>query len=269
MSAIASARALGETNVVVATNLKMGRGRKTCGMSELAKSILVVGGNSGIGLRVVERLSAAGHSLTVAVRNRGALEAMGGLSLQHFDAEDRGASLELPDTLDAVIYLPGTISLKPFHRLTEDEFQRDMEVNFMGAVRVLQQALPALKRAASGSGAVVLFGSVAATTGMPFHASIGSAKAAVEGLARSLAAELAPAVRVNAVAPSLTDTPLASSLLSSEERAAAAAKRHPLNRVGDAGEVAELVEFLVSDASRFITGQVIGIDGGMSTVRQF
>jgi 3-oxoacyl-[acyl-carrier protein] reductase len=116
---------------------------------------------------------------------------------------------------------------------------------------------------------VVFFGCVAARRGMPFLARFGADKAAVEGLARSLAAELAPAVRVNAVAPSLTDTPLAASLLSSEERAAAAAKRHPLNRVGDAGEVAELVEFLVSDASRFITGQVIGIDGGMSTVRQF
>ena len=158
-------------------------------------------------------------------------------------------------------------SLKPFHRLTLDEMRRDMEVNHFGAIRVLQEALPALKKSRSASASVVLFSSVAATTGMAMHSSIAPAKAAVEGLGRSLAAEWAPKVRVNVIAPSLTDTPLAAPILSSDERREAAGKRHPLHRVGDASEVASMVKFLIEDSSAFITGQVFGIDGGMSSLR--
>ena len=238
-------------------------------MSESSKNILLVGGASGIGRQVVERLLKSGHSLTVTARNLASPEVQGRVELQQFDAANPEQTLELPESLDAVIYMPGTITLKPFHRLTREDFAQDMEVNFHGAVRVLQQALPSLKRTRSRSAAVVLFSSVAATTGMPFHASIGAAKAAVEGLGRSLASELAPKIRVNVVAPSLTNTPLAASLLSDEKRAEAAAKRHPLNRVGDPGEVAELVEFLVGDASSFMTGQVLGVDGGISSLKQF
>lgn len=233
------------------------------------KNVLVIGGNSGIGKATASRLLAAGAHLTVAARNCADIPAHANQTLQAFDATDPTTLLQLPDQLDAAIYFPGTITLKPFHRLAVEDFSRDLEVNFFGAVRVLQQALPALKKAASGTASVVLFSTVAATTGMPFHASIGSAKAAVEGLARSLAAELSPGIRVNAIAPSLTDTPLASQFLSSDERREAAAKRHPLERVGEPGEIAELVTFLVGDSSRFITGQVFGVDGGLSAVRKF
>lgn len=228
-------------------------------------NVLVVGGNSGIGSATLGLLAEAGASLTVAARTGE------GLTLPHqpFEATDPDQVLELPETLDALVYLPGTIKLKPFHRLTREDLLHDMEVNYFGAVRVIQQALPALKQAGSGSASITLFSSVAASTGMPFHASIGSAKAAVEGLVRSLAAELSPMIRVNAIAPSLTDTPLASQFLSTEAARDAAAKRHPLNRIGAPDQVADLVAFLISDSSQFITGQVFGVDGGLSAIHKF
>jgi 3-oxoacyl-[acyl-carrier protein] reductase len=238
-------------------------------MSDPTRNILVVGGSSGIGKQVVDRLARGGDHVMVASRNASGLEAAAQVTTQQFDVTDRSQTLDLPERLEALIYMPGTITLKPFHRLAGEDFDRDMDVNCFGAVRVLQQALPALKRTKFDSAAVLLFSSVAATTGMPFHASIATAKSAVEGLTRSLAAEWAPRIRVNAIAPSLTDTPLAASFLSSEDRVKAAADRHPLNRVGQPPEVAELAEFLVGDGSRFVTGQVWGIDGGLSSVRKF
>jgi NAD(P)-dependent dehydrogenase (short-subunit alcohol dehydrogenase family) len=157
--------------------------------------------------------------------------------------------------------------LKPFHRLTEEDFLRDYRVNVLGAVAALQSALPALK--ASGPASVVLFSTVAVAQGMPMHASIASAKGALEGLTRSLAAEWAPLIRVNAVAPSLTDTPLAGPLLNSDLKKEVAGKRHPLQRVGSADETAALVEHLLGDQARFMTGQILRIDGGLSSVRTF
>ena len=218
--------------------------------------ILVIGGNSGIGKAAVEQLTASGAQVTVAGRAQ-------------FDATDAEAQLELPDALDGLIYFPGTIKLKPFHRLSAEDFAHDMQVNFFGAVRAIQQALPALKKSTTKNASITLFSSVAATTGMPFHASIGSAKAAVEGLTLSLAAELSPGIRVNAIAPSLTDTPLASQFLSSDSAREAAAKRHPLNQIGDPEQIAELVGFLTSDAAKFITGQIIGVDGGLGAIHKF
>ena len=229
------------------------------------KTVWVVGGNSGIGLATVRHLLARGVNLVASARNGAALEELG-VRVQPFDAENPD-SPDLPDVLDGVVYCPGTITLKPFHRLTEDDFLHDYRVNVVGAASCLRAALPALK--ASRSASVVLFSTVAAAQGMPFHASIAAAKSAVEGLAKSLAAEWAPQVRVNVIAPSLTDTPLASTLLNSEPKREAAAKRHPLQRVGEADEVAELVGFLLSDASTFITGQVLRPDGGLSSVRTF
>ena len=201
-------------------------------------NILLVGGNSGIGSATLERLAAAGANLTIAARTTGDLEH----AAQSFDATAQDAAkLDLPDQLDALIYFPGTINLKPFHRLSREDFANDMQVNLFGAVDVIQQALPALKKSPTGNASITLFSSVAATTGMPFHASIAAAKAAVEGLTRSLAAELSPKIRVNAIAPSLTDTPLASQFLSSDAAREAAAKRHPLNCIGDPQKIAEMV----------------------------
>ena len=164
-----------------------------------------------------------------------------------------------------MVYFPGTISLKPITRLKEEDFINDYRVNVLGAVRAVQQALPALKK--SGDASIVLFSSVAASTGMSFHTSVAAAKAGVEGLGRALAAELAPTVRVNMIAPSLTDTALSSFLLNNEDRRKVASDRHPLKRVGRPEDVAEMVAFLLGPRSQFITGQVLRPDGGLSSLR--
>lgn len=231
----------------------------------MSKQVAVVGGSSGIGRATIAQLLAAGHEVYAACRAPDKLADLG-LAAQPFDAAAPGP-LRWPERLDGFVYFPGTISLKPFHRLTVEDFQRDLQVNLLGAVAALQSALPALK--ASGDASVVLFSTVAVAQGMAMHAGISAAKGAVEGLARSLAAEWAPAIRVNVVAPSLTDTPLASGLLGSDLKREAAAKRHPLQQVGRAEDLAALVVHLLVGPSRFMTGQVLRVDGGLSSVRTF
>jgi NAD(P)-dependent dehydrogenase (short-subunit alcohol dehydrogenase family) len=225
----------------------------------------MIGGNSGIGLATARLLKGQGISLVAAARSPGPLAELG-ITVLPFDAR-HPAALELPPVLDGLVYFPGSITLKPFHRLTEEDFLNDFRINCLGAVAVLQAALPALKAAPTAS--VVLFSTIAVAQGLSFHASIAAAKGAVEGLTVSLAAELAPRIRVNAIAPSLTDTPLAGNLLNSDVKKEAAAKRHPLQQVGAAEDVAQLVIFLLSDASKFFTGQLLRPDGGLSSVRTF
>jgi 3-oxoacyl-[acyl-carrier protein] reductase len=231
----------------------------------MAKRIALIGGTSGIGAATASKLIAQRHSLHIACR-KPEMYAAQGINAQLFDAT-APTPLQWPEALDGLVYFPGSITLKPFHRLTTDDFLHDLSVNFLGAVSVLQSAFPALK--SSGQASVVLFSTIAAAQGMPFHASIAAAKSAVEGLAKSLAAEWAPHIRVNVIAPSLTDTPLASNLLSDDTKRAAAAKRHPLQQIGSSDDIAELIAFLLSDHSRFISGQVLRPDGGLSSIRLF
>ena len=231
----------------------------------MGKHYAIIGGTSGIGQASVARLLARGHSLYAASRRPEILEQLG-ITSQFFDAL-APTSLTWPDKLDGLVYFPGSITLKPFHRLNITDFINDIHVNLLGAVQALQSALPALK--ASQDASVVLFSTVAVNQGMPFHASIAAAKGALEALARSLAAEWAPLIRVNIIAPSLTDTPLAGSLLSDDAKRAASAKRHPLQRIGNADDLAQMVEFLLSDASRFMTGQTLRPDGGLTSVKLF
>ena len=172
---------------------------------------------------------------------------------------------EITDSLDGLVYFPGTINLKPFHRYKHEEVMNDLNVNVLGAFQSIQKYLPNLKQGTNPS--IVLFSSVAASTGMTFHSSISMAKGAIEGLTRSLAAEFAPTIRVNAIAPSLTNTPLGEKFLSTPEKMEASAQRNPLKKVGTTEELSNSIEFLLSEKSSWITGQILHVDGGMGTLR--
>ncbi len=229
----------------------------------MSKNYLIIGGSSGIGLSLARQL-ATENNIIVASRswNHGNLK-----NIQHVTYDvtgDDSLNLEV-EHIDGLAYCPGTINLKPFHRLKIIDFQKDLEINLLGAVKTIQSVLPLLKKA--GQSSVVMFSTVAVNQGMGFHASVATAKGAVEGLGKSLAAELAPKVRVNIIAPSITDTPLAGKLLSSEEKIQASAKRHPLNKVGTSEDIANMAAFLLSDRSSWITGQILGVDGGLSTIK--
>jgi len=234
------------------------------------KNILLVGASSGIGLATARLLHGLKANLFTASRHESAELVELGTTFLSLDVTQPFAPTTfdaLPDTLHGVVYCPGSIKLRPFERIPVADFRQDFELNVLGAVQVLQAVMKRLKRAEGGA-SVVLFSTVAADTGMAFHASIATAKAAVEGLTRALAAEYAASgVRVNCVAPSLTDTPLAAALLNSPEKAEASAKRHPLQRIGQPQDLAYMASFLLSDHSSFITGQVLPVDGGMGKLK--
>lgn len=230
------------------------------------KTYLLAGCTSGMGAETLKALHGDGHRIVAAVRNREGLAGYDEVEAVDFDATKPGVPLSLPETIDGLVYFPGTITLKSFRALTDEELQHDLDVNFFGAVRLIRAALPALQKA-TGTPAIVLFSTVAVGTGMAFHTSIAAAKGALEAFARALAAELAPRIRVNCLAPSLTDTPLAAGIIDSKARRDASLERHPLKRIGAPAEMAEWVRFLLSDAAGFVTGQVIHVDGGLSSLR--
>ena len=228
-------------------------------------NILIVGAGKGIGLEAAKLL--ASENLYTISRN--STSELDDLNTRFFEldvAKDDLNEISLPDELHGLVFCPGSINLRPFNRLTEEDFLVDFNQNFMGAVRIIQKCLPALKKSKAAS--IVLFSTVAAKVGMPFHTSIAASKGAIEGFAKSLAAELAAAnIRVNVIAPSLSDTSLAAQLLSTDEKRAASAKRHPLQRIGTPQDSARLVEFLLSEKSSWMTGQIIGLDGGLGNIK--
>jgi 3-oxoacyl-[acyl-carrier protein] reductase len=231
------------------------------------KNILVIGGSSGIGLALVKQLITDGAHVINVSRNASA-EWPQGVSHIEMDVLSNVSTLagKLPEQLHGLVYAAGSINLKPFTRLTADDFINDYRINVLGAVAVIQQALKALR--ASGSGSIVLYSTVAAKVGLSFHASVAAAKGAVSGLTLALAAELTTQhIRVNAVAPSLTDTPLAASLLGSDDKKEASNKRHPMGRYGQPDDIASATKFLLSDESSWMTGQIISVDGGMSSLK--
>jgi NAD(P)-dependent dehydrogenase (short-subunit alcohol dehydrogenase family) len=227
----------------------------------MSKNILMIGGSHGIGLELARQLLKE-NRVFIASRTK---EFISELPMTHipFDAEkDQFNTSVLPDELHGFVYSPGSINLKPFKMLSSENFEEDMEINFFSMIRVVKEII---ERMAEGS-SMVFFSTVAVGTGMPFHTSIAAAKGAVEGFARAMAAEYAPKIRCNVIAPSLVDTPLASRLLNNDRKKEMMAERHPLKRVGKTEDIARLAAFLLSDAGSWITGQTIGVDGGISTL---
>ena len=229
------------------------------------KTYALIGGSSTIAQTLIKSLENQDVNLLVYSRSENLFPKQSNVSWKQFNIpEDEFNSGEMPSSVDALVYFPGTIILKPFSTLKAEDFQNDYEINFLGAVKAIKAFYRPLRK--SGNGSIVLFSTVAAKVGMSYHASIASAKAAVEGLTRSLAAEFAPHVRVNCIAPSLTDTQMASKLLSTEDRKNSIAQRNPLKKIGKPEDLAAMAEFLISEKSVWITGQIIGVDGGMSTL---
>lgn len=235
------------------------------------QNYLIIGGSRGIGWEVVQRLVKEGAQVYVACRTKHS--EFDHLSIKYLPldiTQDDLSELQkfIPSSLHGVAYCPGTINLKPFSALKISDFMYDFSVNVVGAVKVLQNVLPALKKSQTGS--VVFYSTVATRIGLSYHASIATAKSALEGLAKSLAAEYAGTqIRFNVIAPSLTNTTLAGNLLSTAEKQLAAAERHPLKRFGQPADIAELTVFLLTPSSNWITGQIIAVDGGLSAARLF
>ena len=234
----------------------------------MSGTYVIAGGSHGIGRELVQMLAPTVDRIDVWSRTGDGLPSAAGIRHLPCDfANPDGPLPEPPEEILGAVYCPGSITLRSFRSLQPGDFRQDLELNLLGAVRFLQACQPRLKGPDGGTASVVLFSTVAVSQGMPMHASVAAAKGAVEGLARSLAAEWAPKIRVNVIAPALVDTPLAARLLSSADKREALAARYPLKRIGTPADVAALARFLLSAESGWITGQVFGVDGGMSTLR--
>ncbi len=229
-------------------------------------NFLVIGGSSGIGQAIVKTLSESGNTVFASYFTGENLVEVPGVTYFQYDVKDTFPDISfLPDSLEGLVYCPGAIDLKPFGRMSPEQFMEDYNLQVIGAVRSVQAVSSLLTKATSPS--ILFFSTVAVQMGFPFHAKVSSSKGAIEGLTKALAAEYAPKIRVNAIAPSLTDTPLSSKLLSSEDKKLANAQRHPLKKIGESQDLANLAEFLLSEKASWITGQIIHIDGGMSQLK--
>ena len=229
----------------------------------MKKNILLIGGSTGIGLEIAKKLY-KNHNIYIASRNKVDHDNLEVTHLEFDVLKDDISSLDLPEQLDGLVYCPGSINLKPFKMLKPKDFEQEMQLNFFGLIKVVNGLMPKLKE--SNQASLVFFSSVAVKVGMPFHTSVAAAKGAIEGFAKSLAAEYAPSLRVNVVSPSLTDTPLVEKLLNNDKKKEKMDQRHPLKRVGTTADIANMTAFLLSEESSWITGQILGVDGGLSTL---
>ena len=231
------------------------------------KSFVIVGGSKGIGLGITKELSSRGHEVIVLSRTGDGLAGLSGITHRIFDVTtdelDRG---QLPESIDGLAYCPGSINLRSFRALKPEVFREDFELNVVGVIKVLQAALPGLKK--NGNSSVLLFSTVAVAQGMHAHASIAASKGAIEGLTRTLASELAPHTRVNCLAPALTDTPMTEKFFADSEKAKSLGEKYPLGRTGTIEDLSASGVFLLDGKSTWMTGQVWSVDGGMSSVRK-
>ncbi len=228
------------------------------------KNYLIIGASSGIGKAIANQLAADGHQVA-GTYHQTTSQSSENINFHSLDITTNFELDFLPEVLDGIIYCPGTINLKPFKRIKPADFLNDLNLQVVGAIKVIQQSLPALSKSEHAS--IVLFSSVAVQSGYNFHSQVSVSKGAIEGLTKSLAAELAPKIRINAIAPSLTDTPLAAKLLSTDQKREANAQRHPLKRIGTPNDIAQSALFLLSEKSSWITGQILHVDGGMSSIK--
>lgn len=230
------------------------------------KNYLIIGGSSGIGESIVGKLAESAENNVVATYFSHTKEDSDNVTFFPYNAEkDNLSYIQLPEEIHGFVYCPGAIILKPFKRLTEQSVIEDFKLQVVGAMNAIQAILPNLLAANNAS--IVLFSTVAVQQGFNFHAQVAMSKGAIEGLTKSLAAEFAPAIRVNCIAPSLTDTPLSERLLNTDEKRKSNADRHPMKEIGKAEDSAELAVFLLSEKSKWMTGQIIHVDGGMSSIK--
>ena len=225
------------------------------------KTIIIVGGSKGIGKATLEALLGTHKVINISRTTPEIIHE----HLTHYNCDVLTDDLPTVDVADGLIYCPGSINLKPFKRLSLEDFRTDFEINVIGAIKSIQAYAPALLQSESGS--IVLFSTVATAMGMPFHASVSTAKSAVEGLMKSVAADLAPKVRVNAIAPTITQTDLAAKLLRNERMVENTIQRHPLKKFLDPTEVSAMAQYLISDAAKSISGQVFKLDCGIVSLK--
>jgi 3-oxoacyl-[acyl-carrier protein] reductase len=226
------------------------------------KTTLIIGATSGIGKSLAQKLISQNEQVISISRSTPDEN-----YTQHFNY-DILSDAELPKiegAIDGIVYCPGSINLKPFRAIKQQDYKNDFELNVLGAIKCIQAYTSNLQLSKNAS--IILFSTVAVQMGMPFHSSVAISKGAIEGLTKSLAAEFSPKIRVNCVAPSLTNTPLADKFINTPDKLEASNNRHPLKRIGTPDDLANMVEFLLSNNSSWITGQIMHVDGGMSTLK--
>lgn len=225
------------------------------------RKIIIIGGSKGIGKAITESLL-SNHKVINISRTPPEFEHQ---NLSHHSCDILTDDLPLIEDADGLIYCPGSINLKPFNRLSVEDFRTDFEINVIGAVKTIQAYTKALSQSESPS--IILFSTVATKLGMPFHASVATAKSAVEGLTKSIAADLAPKIRVNAIAPTITNTNLAAKFLRNERMIVSTIQRHPLKKYLEPTEVAAMASYLLSDLSKSISGQIFNLDCGIVSLK--